>query len=219
MANPTFRSSSSVADQSGATFSVTKPTGAADGDLLIAYQATSLGGGGAPATPTGWLVARAAVSWNGGINLLQCFYRVAASEGSSWTFNGPSGGMFPASTVCVVACQGPPGATPEPGSGGSGSSSTADPGAYSTLAANDLVLCAWANTFGSITPDGSFTAIGSVGMSMQLNVGYKAQAAAGAVSPRSASLGFSGAWGSALVAVAPAAASNRRRRTILLGRK
>lgn len=201
MANPTFRSSATAAAQTGATFSVTKPAGTADGDLLVAFQATALGGGTPPATPSGWTLLTSQVY--GTTYLLQVFYKVAASEGASWTFNNAVGGL-PTANVYAVAAQNAA-ATPEGSTTANGTSGTAGIGAYSTTNANDLLLSVWAipaNAGGTITPHASYTALGSVGGATGLvNVGYKSQAATGAVSNATAALDTSYSWGSILVAL------------------
>lgn len=122
MANPSYRSSSSAADQTGATFSVTKPTGAADGDLLVAFE-VSYGNGGVVAPPSGWTESGTFVSMDGGDVKLQSFYKVVASDGASYTFNNQEGGA-PLSSVYIVCVQGPPAATPEGGSRTNGTGGT-----------------------------------------------------------------------------------------------
>jgi hypothetical protein len=211
MADPVFRASSNAAAQTGATFSVSKPTGTADGDLLVAFQATLLSGGTAPVVPSGWTILGTRQSYAAGANDLVCWYKVANGEGASWTFNGPAGGSLPTSSVYVAAFSGPPATTPEGSTKSSNTSTTADPTAYTTLLPNEILFVAWAigvNTLDTITPHASFTALGSIGdSSCKMNVGYKTQAAAGASTNTTAALSNSLAWGAFLASVAPGAAA------------
>lgn len=69
MANAAYRSSSTVANVTG-TVTVTKPSGCVDGDLLTAIQVTALGGGTAPATPSGWTL-KDSQAYNASIGLIQ----------------------------------------------------------------------------------------------------------------------------------------------------
>lgn len=204
MADPTYRSSSPAADQTAGTFSVSKPAGTTDGDLLTAYQVTALGGGTDPATPTGWTL-KDTQSYAAASYVLQRFEKLASGEGASWTFNNAGGGLLPTTSVYVVAST--PGDTASEGSSKtSGNSATADPGAYSTTKANELIISAWAigtNLGETITPDGSFTAVGSIGSTAKMNVGYKSVASAGAVANRSATISSSLDWGAILAAIPP----------------
>src|SRR5207248_1835933 len=65
----------SSATSTSATFSVTKPTGTANGDLLVAFESCS---NDTPAAPSGWtLYDSLAYS---GLETFRCYYKVAASE-------------------------------------------------------------------------------------------------------------------------------------------
>lgn len=207
MADPAFRASSNAAAQTASTFSVNKPVGTTDGVLLVAFQGTSVGVGTPPAAPSGWSMLGTRQSYNSGGGDLVCWYKVASSESASWTFNNATGGVSPSSNVYVAAFSGPPASPPEGSSRASGSSTTADPGSYTTLLPNEVVFVAWSitsNVGETITPDGTFTALGSIGdFSSKLNVGYKTQAAAGATSSTSATLSGTIAWGALLAAIAP----------------
>lgn len=196
------RATTQVSNATGATFSVTKPTGTEDGDLIVAFQSVSLSGGSAPASPgEGWS-ALDALSYATGTHRIMVWYKTAASEPASWTFNNTSG-IMKASSVTVFAVSG--GATVEGSVSGSGSGTTADPGAYTTTNANALLLAAWAiasNVGETITPHVSWSAVGGIGSSSERqNAGSKAQAAAGAVTNRTATLSGSINWGAYLVAL------------------
>lgn len=206
MANPAFRSSTSAVAQTASTFTVNKPAGVIDGDILFAYQATVLGGGTSPAAPTGWTlwdsITTVALS-------LRAFLKVASSEGSSWTFNNASGGLGSKTSVYVVAASGAP--TDDRSSTGSGTGTTADAAAITTTRANDLLLSGWmvgANVGETITPHASWNALGTIGdTTHELNVGYKSQAGAGASSNTSATISGSLSWLAQLMSLKTTAAA------------
>lgn len=208
MAAAAYRSSSTVANDTGTTFTVTKPTGCVDGDLLTAFQATTLGGGTNPATPSGWTACGISVGFGVG-KVFQKFEKPAASEGASWTFNGPGGS--PVGNECSVYCIcTTPGATASEANGsvGGGTGTTATPAAYTTLVDNELILVAWSMVPGvsaDITPHASFTALAQIGSAsgLRLRAGYKNQAVAGAVADRDATLSESASWGGFLAAIPP----------------
>lgn len=203
MADPLFRSSSNVSASTAATFAVTKPTGTVDGDLLTAYELTSLGGGSDPATPTGWSLKDTQTA---GIGLvLQRFEKLAASEGASWTFNGAGGSPVGNESSVYVVCSSPGGTASEGSSKASGSSVTADPGSYTTLQANELLIVAWGvdTSVATTTPHASFTGLSTIGGTAKLTVGYKSQAVAGASANTSATISTSSSWGAILAAIPP----------------
>lgn len=231
MPNVSFRSSSSVANQSAATFSVSKPAGVVDTDLLLAFQETAMGlGGTAPAAPSGWtLLTRQTYSLSS--NDLVVWWKRASGEGASWTFNNATGGMSPVSCANVIALQ--DAFTQPEGSAKAGSDSfgagPVDAGSYTSLEANEIIVTGWAlgtNVGGTLTPHASYTALSQVdgGGGGQLRCGYKAAAAAGSVTNNTATIGGGNAnWGAILVAVASAAAAAsgatgwaaRRRRSMI----
>ncbi len=79
---------------------VSKPTGTADGDVMIAICQS--GGGINHSAPGGWTqYSRHEVS--NGTNLVNTiFYKVASSEGSSYTFTDDSGGTTPMCAAIVT---------------------------------------------------------------------------------------------------------------------
>ncbi len=91
MASPVIHSTSSATGQTGATFSVTAPSGITNGDLLVAIQAVDLAAGSTPATPTGWTLA-ATIPFDTSSYDLLVFTKTAASEPGSYTWNNPAGG-------------------------------------------------------------------------------------------------------------------------------
>lgn len=203
------RSTSQVAAQTTATFSLSKPAGTTDGDLIVIFQDTYLAGGGVPAAPgEGWSTLTD-LSYNVAGHRLQVWYKTASGEPASWTLNNSSGGLMPAASATAFAVSG--GATIEGSSSAAGSSASADPGAYTTTHANALILTGWAigtNLGETITPHASYTAVGRVGGSSEAqNAGSKAQASAGAVANRTAALSGSLSWGAYLVSLYAAAAA------------
>lgn len=205
MANPAFRSASSAADQTATTsFTVTAPAGIIDGDMLLLFQMQEKGTGTARGGITGWTNVSFASAGN---HSFTRSFHVASSEPGSYTVLNPTTGL-PTSSVYIIAISNPTGTTPEAGQNAISTSTTADPGTYTTTNTNDLIACAWGtNATGvSITPDGSFTALGTIGTVALLNVGYKSQPSPGVVGNRTATLGASNAWLSALYAIAGPAA-------------
>lgn len=204
MGNAAYRSSTAVSAQLGATFSVGKPAGTADGDLLTAFQISVVSGGdSAPATPTGWTLKDSLAFGIG--SYLQRFEKPASSEPASWTFNN-SNDLTPDTSVYVI-CSSPGPTASEGGGKATGTGTTADPGVYTTAVANELLLACWGiglNTSATITPDGSFTALGEIGDNTRaMNVGYKSQASAGNTANTGATVSTSLAWGAMLVAIPP----------------
>lgn len=207
MANPTYRSSSSAAAQTLAGFSVSKPAGTTDGDLLTAFQiSVKSGGDTAPATPTGWTLKDSQAF--GVAGLIQRFEKTASSEPNFWLFNNSSD-LTPDTSVYII-CSTPGATASEGGSKNSGTGTAAEPGVYTTLLSNELLLACWAigvNTSATITPDASFTALGEIGdNTTAMNVGYKSQTAAGNTSATSATISTSLGWGAMMVAIPPPSA-------------
>lgn len=82
------------AQNSGTTsISVTKPSGVIDGDLMVAVAYCF---GGSLVTPSGWTVADSSTTDR------RVYYKVASSEGSSYTFAGASGSI----NALIVAYRG-----------------------------------------------------------------------------------------------------------------
>lgn len=63
------------------SITVNKPTGTADGDVMIAIC------GGTPSTPSGWTLLGSADSGTNSLRTVKVFRKVASSEGSSYTFS------------------------------------------------------------------------------------------------------------------------------------
>jgi hypothetical protein len=139
---------------SGTTsYVVTKPTGTVDGDLMVA-AVLSFGTNGAPA---GWTQIRATTITSS--FAVTTFWKIAASEGASFTFTGGNPG-----TAIVSTLAGTVGVTPvdvEAGQANASSTSVTAPGVTTTLA-DDLLIWvgAGAITSGSvstISPPSGFT--------------------------------------------------------------
>lgn len=216
MATISFRSSSSAENQSAATFSVTKPAGVVDNDILIAFQGTSVGiGGTAPTAPSGWTVLGTRQAYSLNNNDLVVWWKKASGEGASWTFNNAVGGMSPITCVNVLAFQSAftqPEGSVKAGVDISGAGPV-DPGNYTTLEANEIVAVGWAlgsQAGGTLTPHASFTALTQLngGGGLQLRCGYKAAAAAGSVANNTAVIGGGNTtWAGIAVAIASEAAA------------
>lgn len=232
MSNTAFRSESSAENQSAGTFSVNKPAGVVDTDLLIAFQATSVGlGGTAPVAPSGWTIVGTRQSYGSGVGDLVAWWKYANGEGASWMFNNAVGGMSPISCVNILAFQ--DAFTQPEGSAKNGvdviGAGPADSGNYTTLEANEAIAVGWAlgtQAGGTLTPHASFTALTQLngGGGMQLRCGHKLAAAAGSVTNNTATIGGGNTtWGALLVAIASEAAAPtgltgwaaRRRRSMI----
>src|SRR3990167_2694435 len=76
---------------------ITKPTGTADGDLLVAHIASSLDAvdNHVVSTPAGWtLLFEQEVGASANSGCMTIFYKVASSEGASYNFTNASGRML-----------------------------------------------------------------------------------------------------------------------------
>lgn len=216
MSNVAFRSASSAENQSAGTFSVNKPAGAVDTDLLIAFQATAGGlGHTPPVAPTGWTIVGTRQAYGAGVNDLVAWWKYANGEGASWTFNNATGGMSPITCVNILAFS--DAFTQPEGSVKAGvdifSAGPADSGNYTTLEANEFIATGWAigmQAGGTLTPHASYTALAQLngGGGMQLRCGHKAAAAAGSVTNNTAVIGGGNtSWAALLVAIASEAAA------------
>lgn len=81
----TYRSSTSAGNASGGALSINKPTGTADGDLLIAvlYLESDTN---TWTPPAGWNTSAALTQDNTGIFQVQTFWKIASGEGASWSW-------------------------------------------------------------------------------------------------------------------------------------
>jgi len=81
-----YRSGSTAGNASGGNLTITKPTGTADGDILVAvcYNEISAAAWTAPAGWAQWGTGQAVYNANAWIN---AYWKRAASEGASWQFN------------------------------------------------------------------------------------------------------------------------------------
>lgn len=86
-----FETISTTAFSETATLTLTKPTGTADGELLVAVIGAEPGGGGSVnSVPSGWTLAKQETT--DGVTYM--YYKIASSEGASWAWG------FSASNVC-----------------------------------------------------------------------------------------------------------------------
>lgn len=75
-------SSAGTAFAVATTITITKPTGTADGDLLVAAIGFESGSATVNSVPSGWNVLQTLA--RGGNGTITTFYKIAASEGASW---------------------------------------------------------------------------------------------------------------------------------------
>src|SRR5574337_297341 len=126
------------------SISVAKPTGVVNGDVMIAIV------GGSPSTPTGWTLVGSADSGGNSLRIVRVFYKVAASEGSSYTFT------ISTSLACasIVAYRGVDTTTPID----TGPSILADSGTNFTTGSLTAGANQWAMAFATGYQFGSSTA-------------------------------------------------------------
>jgi len=119
--SPAFRAVASGGGNTGSGFSVTKPAGTTDGDVLVVaiQDDGGVNWSDVPA-PTGWtrIIADAGSSFDGRMHV---FWKVAASEGASWTFTPTATG---GSNYRYAALAYSGGTTVEASASGVGGSST-----------------------------------------------------------------------------------------------
>ncbi len=136
MPNPTVRALA-AGTSAGGDFTVAKPTGTADGDLLVAVQMTWLNAGSAPTAPTGAWTNLDNQSWDGGAGDYHAYYRTASGEPASWTFHCGGG----QNSVAVVYAIQNAGVAPEGHNFATGSAtSSIATGNLTTLSDNELLL-------------------------------------------------------------------------------
>jgi hypothetical protein len=81
---PTFRADTEVTPATAANITFTKPTGTADGDLLVC--AISQAGLGAITAPAGWNLINDTL-FNASANRMSTYWKIASSEGASYQFD------------------------------------------------------------------------------------------------------------------------------------
>jgi hypothetical protein len=172
--NPAYRSSSTAGADSG-DYTINKPAGTADGDLLLIFQANY----SATATaPTGFSGIGVSGLYDTGNGNLYCWWKIASSEPASWTLHGGAS----RSDACAVSVQNGTAIDDKEATSTSGTT-TAHAGPATASQAGDLVVCAFAcgNSSAAFVPDGGLTSLGTIGgaMSNSLDVAYKTQSGSG----------------------------------------
>lgn len=206
MANPSYTGNSGQVGPSTASnpsVTITNTTG----NLLIAIQVTSTGGG-TVALPSGWTAFAGSPVVINAISFMEvaAYYRTANGSASYAFGNAPP----LSSTVVKVVEIANANQTPEAVQHASGVSGTADAGSITPGNVGDLLVALFgldeSNLSGVITPHASFTTtLGTYAHCV--NVGFKSPASTSAVGNNSASLDTSEDWGVFLISVAPAAAA------------
>lgn len=202
-----FVASSSAADQTASTFSVTKPSGAADGDWLIAVQGTDMAssGGGQPATPSGWSLLDRQLFGSTQYDIA-VFIRQVNGDGASYTFNGAGSPSLSSNANVLIACFSGAG-TPTQITKNSGTSSTLRATSLTTAENNSYLFGGWSIPSQNITAPGGMTAQGQLGTTLKLRTAYVSQPTAGASGNKDASTAPSpSSYGALLVAIPPPAA-------------
>jgi hypothetical protein len=216
MPNPSVRSTSS-ATSSSATFTVTKPTGTASGDILYAIQEVFLSLSGVPAFPSGFSSAIYQNTYTGSYMLQGAWKLAGGSEPASYTF---SNGTGQSSAVYLYAIQNAASSGPtaqfatDSGSGSSTDTGTATTGAGDTN--HEVVVAA----IGAATTTVSFSAqafsdgtsatdLGTItdGTTLILDSFYGSQATLANIQGTATLSSLGGPWGGAIVRFPAAAAA------------
>ena len=148
---PAFVAASAVVSGTGTSVAVTKPTGTVDDNLIVVALVAA---DAAPSAPAGWTAtAPAGTLITGSSHYLHTYYKVASSEGASWTWTITS------SAYRAVACTYENTATSSPEITGSENASTSGltvtGTSVTTTTANALIiLAAGIEGSGTSTPPG-----------------------------------------------------------------
>lgn len=217
MPNPSVRSTSSATASALAgsgTFSVNAPAGMAAGDLLVAFQGETVGGGSPGAAPTGWSTL-ASVAFGVAASNLACFWKVATAGdviAGSWLFNGAS--QISNDLVYIYAIQNAAATGPEADSTNftATTGSAVTTGNITPLSNSELLLAAAAfltslATIGSQAfSDGTTkTDLGTLAVNnaLKLDSWYGSQTTAATVGA-TATINASDPWGAMIVCIPPA---------------
>jgi hypothetical protein len=127
----------------GGAFSVTKPTGVVDGDILLAFAGNDAGTAGTWTAPSGWSLIRNDND-DGSVTLgMSCYWKRASSEGASYSWNiaGVSG------VVAMLAYRGctDSGSPIDVNAGGpvAGNSTNIDAPSLTPNFNNDMLVCGY----------------------------------------------------------------------------
>jgi hypothetical protein len=191
--NWAFRSSTTK-DQTatgGTTLTMTKPTGVADGDLLVAGTQSNVAD--TQTGPSGWTNDD---SRSGGVGTLKAvlWYKVASGEGASWDWTvGTGGNLWLGYVAAYTGIQSTP-ADVASGQTSNGSTSTAP--SVTTTVTDDLDARQYENwSNNSITLDASLTQRVNFGSNgSQIALGDRDQATAAATGALNATLGANTEW-------------------------
>jgi hypothetical protein len=200
----TYRSSA-TASGTGTSLACNKPTGTADGDLLVAFV-THDSNAVTAFSSAGWTQREfrgpgATPPEDHGTAVLT---KTASSEGASWTF-AATGADSQEMDIVVVACN-PDGGTlalDDTSPNGSDLADTLATGAIVPVASG-LLLCGWSgDTVVTVSsPPTGMTLVATIGTAMVLSVWYENGVGAGSTTR---SLTFSGSDGMIALAVAASA--------------
>lgn len=190
---PTFRAASATATGTGTSAVVAKPTGTADGDLLVAtlaYDGTIT----ITAVPSGWTLVRTDTS---GTFKLSTYYKVASSEPASWTWTLSNVLTAP---WLAFACGWSGTQTVSPfvtSSTNTGSGATATATAVSTATSNALIVAVYARpgAFSALPPSGMVERVDAAnGSNLGAALDSAVQGVAGTTGDQLSTLGGSGSW-------------------------
>jgi len=147
----TYRASTSAGNNSGGALSINKPTGTADGDLLVAVWYLESDTNTFSSVPSGWSLAGSIA--NTGAFKIWVYWKKAASEGASWSWT-PSSSAWRAA-VCAAYSGGTNPAVDVAGTGGQGDAQTygnQSAPSVTTVSDNALVIWGYGNYNGDNVP-------------------------------------------------------------------
>jgi hypothetical protein len=202
--------STSRANGTGSTVSVSAPASITAGNLLLAFSWVKIAGASSSNPPTGWTTFGTDTWDSGGGSQFTVFYKVATnSEPGSYTFNGsPSLGDTEVEILNISgAASSPEGHTFAAGSTGTSNQT----GSLTTAQNNELLVAAFGNGNGStITLPGSLTPQSSGGdlSTLSTATGTTTQATAGNTGTFTATDASSGYFVNVLVSVPPPGAGS-----------
>lgn len=207
-----FRATASNQADASTTLSITKPTGTVDNDVLVAV--ISIADGTLTITPpAGWTTLGDKQVFGGGFRLAETFWKVAASEGSSYSFTfnsnvnnfGAIGSWSGCNTTTPINAHG--GQTND-----TASTSVTAPSITTNVANTQLIMCGVENATDTWTPPSGYTKEvdqSQTSSAMRLAMFDIANASSGATGAVVATIAVAHRSAGFLIALAPNLSSGR----------
>lgn len=194
---PTFRADTEVTPLTRTNMTIAKPAGTVDGDLLVA--AITIDNTNAVTAPAGWTLI-ADTLFSSSTKHVSTYYKVASSEGASWTWTF-------ASTICTgwvgaySACAPASPLALNTSNPNQANSLTSTATGLTTATANVLLIAVYSNGGGrTYTPAGTMTEQFDSGGGPSLMVADELFATPGATGNRAATLSSAALSGAQLIA-------------------